>query len=118
MLKDKALENLEAGDLLLERGLLNAAASRYYYAMFQAAVFRLELAGDAPGRFQSGAVRWDHATIANNTLRLRGRREDRKLYHAVRQLRVRADYFEAPIGPADIAPLRSRVRGFVQELAS
>jgi uncharacterized protein (UPF0332 family) len=33
MLKDKALASLAAGDLLLERGFVDDAATRYYYAM-------------------------------------------------------------------------------------
>ena len=73
MLKDKAVENLAAGDLLVERGHPNAAASRYYYAMFQAAVHRLNLKGWKPGAVRSGAVDWDHSMVLNNLGRIGGR---------------------------------------------
>lgn len=73
MLKDKAVENLAAGNLLVERGHANAAASRYYYAMFQAAVHRLNLKGWRPGAVRSGAVDWDHSMVLNNLGRIGGR---------------------------------------------
>ena len=42
---DRANESLQAGDLCLEHGLPNSAASRAYYAMFQAAQVALEAEG-------------------------------------------------------------------------
>ena len=118
MLKDKATTALAAGDLLFERGFPNDAASRYYYAMHLAAVARLADRGDAPGAFQSGAVRWEHATIANNTMRLRGRRDDRELYNHEMQLRVRADYLEEHVRAEELETLRVAVRTFVRELTA
>ncbi len=41
MLKDKAAANLKAGEALLALGFVDPAASRYYYALFQAAVHAL-----------------------------------------------------------------------------
>ena len=56
MLIERANESLLASQLCLEAELVNSAASRAYYAMFQAAQVALELAGMA--RHQ-----WSHATI-------------------------------------------------------
>ena len=42
---DRAKESLQAADLCLEHSLLNSAASRAYYAMFQAAQVALESEG-------------------------------------------------------------------------
>jgi uncharacterized protein (UPF0332 family) len=118
MLKDKATSALAAADLLFERGFTNDAASRYYYAMHLAAVTRLADRGVAPGAFQSGAKRWEHATIANNTMRLRGRREDRALYNAAMRLRTQADYLETEVRADQISSLRASIRGFVLELTA
>src|SRR5215471_18098659 len=116
MLKDKATTALAAADVLFERGFPNDAASRYYYAMHLAAVESFRRQGIAPGAFQSGAKRWEHATIANNATRLRGRRSDRELYNSAMNLRLQADYREADVRLAEIAALRSAIRDFVQEL--
>jgi uncharacterized protein (UPF0332 family) len=42
---DRAQESLRAAQLCLQEGLVNSAASRAYYAMFQAAQVALETAG-------------------------------------------------------------------------
>ena len=42
---DRAQESLKAAQLCLQEGLVNSAASRAYYAMFQAAQVALETAG-------------------------------------------------------------------------
>jgi uncharacterized protein (UPF0332 family) len=118
MLQDKAIENLSAGETLLARGFVDAAASRLYYAMYQAAVSRMANLGIAPVTVQSGAVRWDHAMIAQNTWRLRRRRDDRELYISMMQLRVKADYSDTAVPAVDVSPLVHRVRDFVRELTS
>ena len=56
MLIERANESLRASQLCLEAELMNSAASRAYYAMFQAAQVALELAG-------VGRRRWSHAMI-------------------------------------------------------
>ena len=56
MLIERANESLRASQLCLEGELVNSAASRAYYAMFQAAQVALELAGVARRQ-------WSHATI-------------------------------------------------------
>jgi len=92
MLKEKALENLAAGETLLAAGHMNAATSRYYYAMYQAAVVALSATGLRPEKVRSGAVDWDHSMVENNTFRCRGNWRDRALYVAMRRLRGQADY--------------------------
>ena len=56
MFIERANESLRASQLCLEEQLVNSAASRAYYAMFQAAQVALELAS-------IGRRQWSHATI-------------------------------------------------------
>lgn len=115
MLADKATANLRAGDILAAAGLIDPAASRYYYAMFQAAVHRLTKLGWTPGRLSSGAVEWNHTMVANNVLLVRRLRSDRDLFARMRDLRVVADYREASVPPGQIAADLAAVRSFVEE---
>ena len=110
-----ARENLAAAFPLHERGLLGAAASRFYYAMFQASVHRLTARGWTPGRLSSGAVEWNHTMVANNVLLVRRRRSDRDLIAEVRYMRELADYAEDSVDPADVASHAAAVREFVEE---
>ena len=118
MLKDKALASLAAGDLLLERGFTDDAASRYYYAMFQAAVHALTRQGWTPGRLQSGALEWGHVVVLNNVSLVRGRRSDRALFDSMRDLRVKADYRDDSIAPGLLAARVDDVRAFVEEVTA
>ena len=117
MLKDKALENLAAGEELLDRGRVNAGVSRLYYAMFQAAVHRFEVLGVAPRHVRSGADRWQHTMIAKHARVLRGRATDRDLYNDVMELRVTADYFDRAVRLEAVTEHRAQIRDFVRELA-
>jgi uncharacterized protein (UPF0332 family) len=117
MLKDKALENLAAGESLLAAGRINAAASRYYYAMYQAAVHSLTTSGKQPGAFRSGAVEWDHSMVENNAGMLRRSYEDRALYGFLRRTRVKADYKADDVDAADLRPLCEDIAHFVEEPA-
>jgi uncharacterized protein (UPF0332 family) len=118
MLKDKAIENLAAAELLLARGHVNAAASRYYYAMYEAAVWALTKKGKLPGAFRSGAVEWDHSMVENNAGMLRSSFEDRLLYGAMRAARVTADYHADCVNALELRRSRAAVAEFVKELAA
>lgn len=115
MLKDNAAANLRAGEILSAAGLADPAASRYYYAMFQAAVHRLTALGWTPDRLSSGAVEWSHTVVANNVLLVRRRRSDRDLFDRMRRLRERADYSENSIDREWLASLIVAARDFVEE---
>ena len=115
MLADKAAANLRAGDILAAAGLVDPAASRYYYAMFQAAVHRLTKLGWTPGRLSSGAVEWNHTMVEHNVLLVRRLRPDRDLFRAMRQLRARADYFDDSVPPEEVNSHVDAVRTFVEE---
>ena len=115
MLSDKAKTNLQAGEILSAAGLFDPAASRYYYAMFQASVHRLTALGWTPGRLSSGAVEWNHTMVANNVLLVRRRRSDRDLIAEVRYMRELADYAEDSVDPTDVASHAAAVREFVEE---
>ena len=116
VLRHKAALNLRAGDALSALGLADPAASRYYYALFQAAVHALTQRGWTPGRVRSGAVEWDHSMVMNNVAVIRGRRSDRVLYGAMRELRELADYHGDLIAPGALATQVAAVRDFVEEV--
>lgn len=115
MLKDKSAKNLQAGEILAAAGLVDPAASRFYYAMFQAAVHRLEQLGWSPARLEMGAVKWSHAMVAGNVSLVRRRREDRGLFRAMRQLREQADYEADSVEPERLASRAESLREFVEE---
>ena len=116
MLKDKALENLAAGESLLAAGHVNAATTRLYYAMYQAAVHRLTLKGHRPGTIRSGAVDWDHSMVENNVFMCRRDRRDRPLYAVMRRLRGQADYDDGSVERCRLDERREAIRDFVEEL--
>src|SRR5438105_2013613 len=103
MLKDKAVANLRAGDVLFAAGLVDPAASRYYYALYQAAVHALTRLGWTPARVRSGAVEWEHSMVRNFVSTVRGRRSDRDLYQEMRELRERADNEDQAVAPGFLA---------------
>jgi uncharacterized protein (UPF0332 family) len=114
MLSDKAKANLQAGEILSAAGLVDPAASRFYYAMFQAAVCRLTKLGWTPGRLSSGAVEWGHTMVADNVLLVRRLRSDRDLFAALRELREHADYREDSVPPDELTSLVTAARTFVE----
>ncbi len=116
MLRDKARDNLRAGEALAALRLVDPATSRYYYAMYQAAVHALTRKGWTPGRLQSGALDWAHVVVMNNASLLRGRRSVRSLFDAMRELRMQADYSDEGVVPEQLADLVDDVRGLVEEL--
>jgi uncharacterized protein (UPF0332 family) len=115
MLKDKASRNLQAGETLAALALVDPAASRYYYSLFQAAVHRLTALGWTPGRLESGAVEWKHATVQNNVSLVRGRRADSRLFEEMRRMREQADYGDKGVESGYLAARVSAVREFVDE---
>ena len=116
MLKDKAARNLQAGEALAALGLVDPATTRYYYALYQAAVHGLTRLGFAPSRVRSGAVEWDHSMVMNNVSLVRGRRSDRELYRSMREMRRDADYRDDAVDPAELAAQVAAVRDFVEEV--
>ena len=116
MLRHKARDNLRAGEALAALGLIDPATSRYYYAMYQAAVHALTRRGWTPGRLQSGAVDWSHVVVMNNASLLRGRRSDRFLFEQMRDMRHQADYDDDAVVPVYLAELVDEVRELVEEL--
>jgi len=116
MLKDKAAANLKAGETLLALGLTDPAASRYYYALYQASVHVLTRKGYTPSRFQSGAVEWGHVMVMHNVFLVRKQRSDHDLYSAVRDLRLQADYEDDAVAAGALALRVAAVRSFVEEV--
>ena len=115
MLNHKSTKNLSAGEALSALGLTDAAANRYYYALYQAAVHRLTVLGWTPGRFESGAVQWSHTMIYLNIFLVRRRRSDRALFDAMRNMRERADYSDRSVEAGSLAAHVAAVREFVEE---
>ena len=115
MLKDKSTRNLAAGEALRALGLTDAAATRYYFALYQAAVHRLTKLGWTPGSIQVGGVEWNHDMVVSNAYLVRRRRTDRALVDAIFTLRTMADYHEDSIDPSHLAAELADVREFVEE---
>lgn len=115
MLKDKSAKNLRAGETLAALGLVDPAASRYYCAIYQAAVHAQTLRGWTPGRLRSGALEWSHVMVMNNVSLVRGRRSDRTLYEAMREMREEADYHIDTVPAGRLAAHVAAVRAFVEE---
>jgi len=71
---DRAQESLKAAQLCLREGLVNSAASRAYYAIFQAAQVAMKIAG-------SPRDEWSHAGLQSAFVR--ELIHQRKIYPAV-----------------------------------
>lgn len=117
-MKEKARKSLEDGLHLLERGSVDSASNRLYFALFQAAIHGLERIGLEPADFRAGASRWDHGTIARQILLVRGRREDAELFKTVRDLRVDADYRKASVLRGRLEFVKHEVARFVREVTA
>src|SRR5262249_51654061 len=114
-LRSKARENLALARFLLERGSVDAAAGRFYYAVFQAAVYALRRQGESPGDFRRRAREWDHGMVGRCISLVRGRPEDGVLFSALRHERERADYEDEPARRRDLEFMAPEASRFVDE---
>jgi uncharacterized protein (UPF0332 family) len=106
---------LEGGLLLLDAGFPDAAASRLYYAVFQAAVYALERQGRDPSEFAPGARKWSHRMIRENAALVRGNEADVRFLKRLYWLRIEADY-DAPLtARRSVEFLRREAERFVLE---
>ena len=102
-----ARENLRAGLLLLDRGLLRAAASRFYYAAFLAAVYAFERQGRRPSDFRDPF--WTHRTVGLLAPLARSRAEDGLLLTDLYDLRLKADYLTGAVERRQVEQVRYEV---------
>jgi uncharacterized protein (UPF0332 family) len=113
---DRALESLRAAELCLAEQLVNSAASRAYYAMFQAAQVALRVA-------DVGRADWSHGALQAAFVTELIRR--RKVYPAVfadylssgLHLRQLADYGSAGVGQRVAQRLLRRAETLVAAVA-
>ena len=114
---EKAHESLQAAELCFANGLHNSAASRAYYAMFQAAVVALEAAGILPD-----GKGWSHAGLqATFALELTRRR---KLYpHSMAEMLTKgleisslADYARIHVSERRTAQMLRWANEFVRQV--
>ena len=115
--RDLANENWATADGALDAGFVNAAASRYYYAMFHAALHRYgAMAQVAPEVLQGMRTPggWDHRRVAARASAIRGVAADRWLLREMRQVRNDADYEEVGIDPARLRGRLEAVRRFLE----
>ena len=104
---------------MIDKGFVDPAASRYHFAMFQAAVHALETGrGMRPGDLRLGAERWGHDMVCGNARLLRGSREDERLLRALRGLRERADYEPIPVEKAAVEGRKEEVAAFVRGMTA
>ena len=115
----KAKENFQAGELLLQKSLHNAAASRLYYSLFQAVAYALEnRRNKRPGDFRLGAEHWEHGMVINNARYVRQSWDDRKLCEKFRALRTEADYDATEVEREQIVERLEAVRSLVMDVAN
>ena len=113
----KARENLASAEADLSAGRLNSAASRAYYAAFQAAVAALIEQGISP-RGES----WDHKFVINEfsgkLIRRRKVVSGRltRTLDVLLQRRLRADYRPAALGRREASDSSRKATEFVQQL--
>ncbi|HET6202778.1 MAG TPA: hypothetical protein VFI25_08250 [Planctomycetota bacterium] len=112
-MRTKARRSLEAARLLLARGFVDEAASRFYFALFQAGVHALERQGKKPADFRGGATYREHRTVARHADRIRGVVEDEALFDLSIALRQRADYNPIFVNRRYLHALRPDIERFV-----
>ena len=115
-MREKAKINLRVARDLAESGLFDPAATRMYYALYQAFVFRLADRGLRPQALKSGATWWEHDMVQNNSKAARGRSSDRLLFEKARILRVQADYKPRFVDPGETRDCLHDVEFLIEEL--
>jgi len=116
--KNKAEKNLSAAEFLIERKLFDPAASRVYYAAFQAAVVGLAAVPLQPSDARAGATYWNHDMVLQTIYRVRKSRADEHLMKTLKGLREKADYDPIPVDPAAVKSWMTAVEKFVGEYLS
>ncbi len=114
----KARRTLRIALHLLEIGALDDAASRLYYAAFQAAVETLRRQGRSPSDLRKGAKDWDHRMVGRNAALVRGHPEDGILLGRLRVLRERADYEKESVERRWLELLKAEAVRFIEEVAT
>ena len=117
-MRAKARRSLEAARLLLAKGFVDEAASRFYFALFQAGVRGLEKQGNEPADFRSGATYWEHRTVARKAAHVRGEEGDRSLFGRSMALRHKANYDPDLLERRDLDFLRFDIERFVFAVTS
>ncbi len=115
-MRRKALRSLEAARRLLAMGFVDEAASRYYFALFQAGIHGLERKGLKPGDFRSGATYWEHRTVGLHAARIRNEPGDVDLFARSRELRQESDYNRDFVERRDLEFLRFEIERFVMQV--
>jgi len=116
--KEKPRRSLAEALLLLERGYVDGAASRLYYAAFQAAVHGLEKQGRKPSDFRPGATLWEHRTVVARAGLVRGLHEDVILLQDLLEMRRRADYRAEAVLRGDVESSRHDAARFVEQVTA
>ena len=111
----KARRSLEAARLLLAKGHLDEAASRFYFSIFQAGIHALAKEGRRPSDFRPGAAYWEHRTVLRHAASIRGRAEDEDLFRRAMELRLKADYDPTSVRRWEVEFLRRDLERFVLE---
>lgn len=118
MLKDKAQENLDAGVRLVDAtpSRPNAAMSRLYYALYQAALHCHEKASRKFFHVDATASKWTHELVRNSAALLRGKTDDVKLFTDALAQRVTADYKHHPVEIVKVKAMLPKVEEFVRSV--
>ncbi|MCL5276728.1 MAG: HEPN domain-containing protein [Deltaproteobacteria bacterium] len=116
-MNNKASKTLDAANNLLNAHYIDSAASRFYYAAYQAAIYCLEKKGRQFSEFSIDAVYWEHGIIINNASLLRGKGKDDKVFlKSLFDLRVQADYNVIPVKEIEVRESVKGIKEFVKDL--
>ena len=92
--------------------------SRLYYALYQAGVHALRIAGKQPEDFKvASRGKWGHDIVCGNIGILRPQRADGSLFRKARSLRERADYDVLPVAKPWVVALLPQVEEFVKQVS-
>jgi hypothetical protein len=116
--RHKARDNLSSARILLDAGLVDPAASRLYYAIFQAAVDWMSRMGRRPDEFTRGAKWWRHDVIVRNASLVRRSVPDLRLFKELQSMRIQADYQASRVEREDLVALFDSAAHFVEEVCS
>ncbi len=114
---EKALKTLDSANHLFSAGYIDSATSRFYYAAYQAVVYRLGKNGLRYSDLSDDVTYWKHSLVIDNASLIRGRKkEDRAFLVELFDLRVKADYDIISVKDVELKASIKEIEKFVKEL--
>jgi uncharacterized protein (UPF0332 family) len=99
--KERSSKNLAAAICLIDKALEAPAASRLYYALYQAVIAKAIPLGVGPTS-RGGHRVWEHRQVSDLMKRVTGSSQDRMMYRHLVSQRECADYLTGEITLDDV----------------